>query len=68
MTPEKEMDLVEATFIAEGVTEAKDEQEFLAAWQRLIDSGLCWKLQGWFGRTAAALIDAGHCHDPRMTS
>ena len=26
-----------------------------------IDSGQCWRLQGWFGRTAIAMVEAGHC-------
>lgn len=30
--------------------------------QDLIDSGLVWQLQGTYGRTAQALIDAGFCH------
>lgn len=35
--------------------------EQIAAWQRLIDSGVVWQLQGYFGRTAAALIASGDC-------
>lgn len=35
--------------------------EQIAAWQRLIDSGVVWQLQGYFGRTAAALIENGEC-------
>jgi hypothetical protein len=29
------------------------------AWQHLIDTGLCWQLQGRFGRQASARIAAG---------
>ena len=35
--------------------------ECVELFQRLIDSGLCWKLQGHYGRTAAALIREGVC-------
>jgi len=38
-----------------------DEFEETAAWQYLIDTGLAWRLQGWFGRTAKRLIDDGIC-------
>lgn len=55
------MGIFTATMIAEGVDEAKDEAQFLEAWQLLIDTGVCWQLQGFFGRTAEALIEAGHC-------
>ena len=54
------MDNFTATMIAEGAEEA-DEDTQIEAWQLLIDTGTCWKLQGWFGRQAAALIDAGVC-------
>jgi hypothetical protein len=50
-----------ATMIAEGVEEASSEEEYLEAWQLLINTGLAWQLQGWFGRTAKELIDAGLC-------
>jgi hypothetical protein len=36
--------------------------ETTSAWQYLIDTGACWTLQGWYGRTAQALIDSGMCH------
>jgi hypothetical protein len=29
------------------------------AWQFLLDTGLVWSLQGWFGRTAVSMIEAG---------
>lgn len=35
--------------------------EETAAWQYLIDTGLAWRLQGMFGRTAKRLIDDGIC-------
>jgi len=42
--------------------EEPTEEELNEAWQYLIDTGLCWKLQGWYGRCAQDLIDAGICH------
>ena len=54
---------LEAIDIAEGLTDAKDEKEYIAAWQQLIDTGLVWSLQGWFGRRAAQLIEDGICND-----
>jgi len=33
----------------------------VAAFQVLIDDGIVWKLQGSYGRTAARLIELGHC-------
>jgi hypothetical protein len=42
--------------------EEHTEEEIIAAFQHLIDTGVVWKLQGFYGRTADALIDAGHCH------
>jgi len=54
------MDNCTAVMIAEGVDEASEEKQ-IEAWQHLIDTGLCWQLQGFFGRTAQGLIDAGVC-------
>ena len=50
-----------ATGIAEGFEEAESEEQVIEAWQFLIDTGLAWSLQGWFGRTAKALIKQGVC-------
>jgi hypothetical protein len=38
-----------------------DEESIIDMFQELINSGLAWKLQGSYGRTAKALIDAGYC-------
>lgn len=56
-----ELSIFQATMIAEGVEEVETEEEYIAAWQRLIDTGVCWQLQGSFGRTAQGLIDDGIC-------
>jgi hypothetical protein len=47
-----------AVGLAEGFEEGSRE-EVVAAWQFLHDSGLAYKLQGRFGRTARDLIAAG---------
>lgn len=50
-----------ATMIAEGAQEAESEEQVIEAWQTLIDTGLAWQLQGFFGRQADALISHGIC-------
>ena len=44
--------------IAEGVYEG-DTDQMQEAWQMIVDTGLAWSLQGWFGREATRLIEAG---------
>jgi len=56
------MDLCDAAMIVEGVQEVETKEEYIQAAQMLIDTGAAWTLQGFFGRTCQALIDAGHCH------
>ena len=57
------MDSFEAVMIAEEGDDDAEKQ--LEAWQYLIDTGLCWQLQGWFGRTAEGLIQQGKCSRPK---
>lgn len=53
------MDIYKATGLAEGWIEASNEDEIIEAWQYLHDTGESYRLQGWFGRTAKSLLDAG---------
>ena len=50
-----------AVGIAEGFIECNNKKTIIKAWQYLIDTGLAFKLQGWFGRTAIDLINEGIC-------
>ena len=50
---------MEAIGIAEGFIENDSEEKYVEAWQFLLDTGMVWSLQGWFGRTAVAMIEAG---------
>ena len=58
------MNTFDAVGIAEGFIEADSQEQVIEAWQHLIDTGLAWKLQGWFGRTASELIGQGICREP----
>lgn len=52
------MDIYTATMIAEGVDDT-DIPTQIEAWQLLVDTGTAWELQGYFGRTAEAMIERG---------
>ena len=41
-----------------GLNESQNNQ----IWQHLVDTGMAWSLQGWYGRTASAMIEAGIIH------
>jgi len=44
-----------------------DNEEILEFFQELVNSGLCWQLQGHYGRTAHALITEGEISPPITT-
>ena len=55
----------DAVGLAEGFVEGTEE-EVIEAWQYLVNTGLAWQLQGWFGRTASDLINAGIINQPQL--
>jgi hypothetical protein len=55
------MTTYEAIMIAEGAQDSSVE-DYIKAWQTLIDTNLCWQLQGWFGREATRMIEENLCH------
>lgn len=63
----------EAAFVCEDVIPARGEtdeekrENIIAAWQCLINTGLAWQLQGWFGRQAAQMIEEGLCKSALRT-
>lgn len=57
------METSRAISIAEGLKEAKTHDEWVSAWQYLINTGIVWELQGWFGRRATELIEENICHE-----
>jgi len=52
--------LYDSCSIVEGFCDYEPTQEEqILAWSHLIRTGAAWSLQGWYGRTASALIDQG---------
>jgi hypothetical protein len=59
------MDTYTACSIIEGFDgSTHNDAEVFAAYQALINSGVVWQLQGFYGRTAKQLIDEGYCYIP----
>ena len=54
----KEM-LFNATMIAEGAMEPTPTMSYIQAWQHLVDTGVVWELQGFFGRAAHRMLSEG---------
>ena len=57
------MDNFTAVGLAEGFVEAESEEQVVEAWQHLLDTGLMFQLQGWFGRTGHQLVKHGVIED-----
>jgi len=54
------MNHVEAVAIAATGDDLPREKQ-VEAWQFLIDTGLCWRMSGWYARQAQHLINLGVC-------
>lgn len=57
-TETPKFDLVGEIMAFEG-GEMESEERVVALFQYLLDCGLCWTLQGSYGRTARDMIEAG---------
>jgi len=58
-------DCVDDCMTIDGCNEGTTEEDFIAAYQRLIDSGVIWHLQGSRQRTAMDLVANGLCTLPQ---
>ena len=62
-SPHQAIDIIEDDNVPVGVDEYDAN---VLAWQYLIDTGIVWQLQGWYGRCAKGLIEEGIC-SPKKT-
>ena len=51
--------LYNATMIAEGAMDETSEMSYIQAWQWLVDTGVVWELQGFYGRAAHRMLSEG---------
>ena len=51
--------LYNATMIAEGAMDETSEMSYVQAWQHLVNTGVVWELQGFFGRAAHHMLSDG---------
>lgn len=58
------VDTLQAVLICEGVQMPQDEQEYIEAWQCLVDTGIVWQMQGWYQREATAMLNKGILNHP----
>lgn len=61
MSKEKSFDVVGFIIAFEGGDIS--EPEIVEGFQHMINSGIVWTLQGFYGRTATALIEQGFCKE-----
>lgn len=54
------MTTMQAIQIIEDDSGSATFDDVVDAYQSLVDSGVVWQLQGFYGRTATRLIDHGH--------
>lgn len=45
-----------------------EDDEIIEGFQELINDGIVWQLQGFYGRTAHDLIEAGLCTLPQRSN
>lgn len=56
---QKKKMLLDAILIAEGAQDPTPTMSYVDAWQHLVDTGECWKLQGFFARSVTRMISDG---------
>jgi len=55
---------VSITKIVQYENDELSDEETVELFQELINTGLAWRLQGHYGRTAVQFLEAGFCNHP----